>query len=161
MYTSRGDLLNIFWNELINFIIKKNQHHHQMYFPPVNQFYISGYVFVSWYILREKIMWYMYKCCGQTNLRKMSSLYWTSLAPCSRSREVRGLSVPPWTNKRAVINGPCCSPRPSPEFIKLPSGVDRDQLLNTLSHSQTSRSKCLLYDKRLDQGNSFFNLHNN
>lgn len=109
-----------------------------MYFPPVNQFYISGYVFVSWYILREKIMWYMYKCCGQTNLRKMSSLYWTSLAPCSRSREVRGLSVPPWTNKRAVINGPCCSPRPSPEFIKLPSGVDRDQLLKTLSHSQTS-----------------------
>lgn len=25
-----------------------------MYFPLVNQFYISGYVFVSWYILREK-----------------------------------------------------------------------------------------------------------
>lgn len=161
MYTSRGDLLNIFWNELVNFIIKKISIiikciSHLL----INSTFQAMYLFLdtSW---EKKIMWYMYKCCGQTNLRKMSSLYWTSLAPCSRSREVRGLSVPPWTNKRAVINGPCCSPRPSPEFIKLPSGVDRDQLLNTLSHSQTSRSKCLLYDKRLDQGNSFLNLHNN
>lgn len=56
---------------------------------------------------------------------------------------------------------PAALPRPSSEFIKLPSGVDRDQLLNTLSHSQTSHSKCLLYDKRLDQGNSFLNLLNN
>lgn len=108
LYTSRGNLL-IFW--MNNDFIKVKSASSSNVFPFCDSIlHFRPYIWVFLYILREYIMWYMYKCCGQTNLRKMSSLYWTPLAPCSQNREVRGLSVPPWTNKRSVINGPCCSP---------------------------------------------------